>query len=122
MSAHKLLIIDDDDDIRESLVALLHGEGYDVNGARNALDALTLLAQGIFVPDAILLDLFMPAMSGEQFDQTIQRHPAWSKIPVIICSAGPVPPEIAATAFAVLRKPFDLDRLLHVVRAACASR
>ena len=122
MPAHKLLIIDDDDDIRESLVALLRGEGYDVAGARTALDALTLLAQGTFVPDAILLDLFMPAMSGEQFDQTIQRHPAWSKIPVIICSAGPVPPEIAATAFAVLRKPFDLDRLLHVVRAACASR
>ena len=122
MSVHKLLIIDDDDDIRESLVALLHGQGYDAAGSRNALDALTLLAQGTFVPDAILLDLFMPAMSGEQFDQTIQRHPAWSTIPVIICSAGPVPPQIAATAFAVLTKPFDLDRLLELVRAACASR
>src|SRR5437588_3474036 len=122
MSVHKLLIIDDDDDIRESLVALLHGQGYDAAGSRNALDALTLLAQGTFVPDAILLDLFMPAMSGEQFDQTIQRHPAWSTIPVIICSAGPVPPQIAATAFGVLTKPFDLDRLLELVRAACASR
>src|SRR5205807_7089486 len=121
MPAHKLLIIDDDDDIRESLVALLRGEAYEVAGARNALDALTLLAQGAFVPAAILLDLFMPAMSGEQFDQAVQHHPSWSKIPVIICSAGPVPAEIAATAFAVLRKPFDLDRLLELVRAACAS-
>ncbi|MCA1826593.1 MAG: response regulator [Myxococcales bacterium] len=119
--ASKLLIIDDDDDIRESLVALLRTEGYEVTGARNALDALTILSQGTFAPRGILLDLFMPSMSGAQFYETVQRHPAWSKIPVIVCSAGPVPPAVAASAFAVLSKPFDLDRLLELVRSACGK-
>jgi CheY-like chemotaxis protein len=120
MPGRKLLIIDDDDDIRESLVSLLRTEGYEARGARNAVDALAGLSSGD-VPGGILLDLFMPSMSGVQFFETVRQHPVWSQIPVIVCSAGPVPPDVAGRAFAVLAKPFDLDRLLEVVRAACGS-
>jgi CheY-like chemotaxis protein len=120
MPACTLLVIDDDDDIRESLVALLRSEGYSVMGASNALDALTLLSHGE-KPSAIVLDLFMPSMSGAQFHDTIRRHPLWSKIPVIVCSAGPVPPDVLKSATAVLTKPFDLDRLLDLVRGVCPA-
>lgn len=119
MTGCKLLIIDDDDDIRESIVSLLRTEGYEARGAPDALEALAGLSKGEFVPAGILLDLFMPSMSGVQLYETVARHPEWSKIPIIVCSAGPIPPDIATRAFAALAKPFDLDRLLAVVRAVC---
>jgi CheY-like chemotaxis protein len=117
MRPSKLLVIDDDDDIRESLVELLKNEGYDADGARNALDALAWLANGN-LPGAMLLDIFMPSMSGAQFYDVVRHHPVWSKIPVIVCSAGLVPGDLARRAFAVLPKPFDLDQLMELVRSA----
>jgi CheY-like chemotaxis protein len=118
MPACKILIIDDDDDIRESLVALLRTEGYEVRGAAGGFDGMAILAQAQFAPDAILLDLLMPGMSGEQFDAAVRNHPMWSKIPIIICSAGPVPAPLESSVFGVLRKPFDLDLMLQLVRNA----
>ena len=118
MPACRVLIIDDDDDIRESLVSLLNGEGHEADGAPTARDAMSKLSDGSR-PHAILLDLFMPAMDGVQFYDVVRRHPVWSTIPVIVCSAGPVPSDVAQTAFAVLTKPFDLERLLELLGAAC---
>src|SRR5256885_11479702 len=83
----KLLIIDDDDDVRESLLAILRGEGFVAEGATSVLAALDLLTSRGFAPDAIVLDLLMPAMSGEQFRRVVQKHAAWTKMPVIACTA-----------------------------------
>jgi len=117
----KLLIIDDDDDVRESLLAILRGEGFVAEGAKSGLAALDLLTWRGFAPHAIVLDLLMPAMSGEQFRGVVQKHPVWSKIPIIVCTADRAADVAAVGAFGVLYKPFDLEKLLELVRSACAA-
>ncbi|HUJ26006.1 MAG TPA: response regulator [Myxococcales bacterium] len=117
----KLLIIDDDQDIRESLGELMRQEGFEVFLSRSGFAALTDLTYGRVQPHVILVDLWMPSMSGDQFLAVMRRHPHWSRIPVIICSAGDVPEEISAGAFGVVQKPFDFDQLIGLVHEACSS-
>jgi DNA-binding NtrC family response regulator len=118
----KLMIIDDDPDIRESLVDLLTQEGYAAQGVPTGIIALSQMTWDKFVPDVILLDLFMPAMSGDQLRLVLQKHLRWSKIPIIVCSGESVPQEIRIAVFGVLQKPFDLERMLGLVKSACALR
>lgn len=120
MSTCKVLIIEDDDDVREALVALLIHEGYQADGARSGLAALITMTWLRYVPDVILLDLLMPAMNGEQFHAVLQKHPRWSRIPIVLCTGrtGHVP----FAVFGVLEKPFDLELMLDTVKSACASR
>jgi DNA-binding NtrC family response regulator len=118
----KVMIIDDDQDIRESLVDLLENEGYLAVGVASGLAALTQMTWDRFVPDVIVLDLFMPQMNGQQFRTVLQKHPRWSKIPIIICSGDSVTDEVRRSVFGVLLKPFDLDRLFSLVKSACAVR
>lgn len=121
MPGCRLLIIDDDDDILDALEALMRSEGFEVAVARSGFAALTDLTYGRVRPQAILLDCLMPSMSGDQFLAVVRRHPSWSRIPVIVCSAGGVPADMSSTAFGVLQKPFDLDELLTLVRRACGA-
>ena len=120
MATCKVLIIDDDDDVRDSLIALLIHEGYDAAGERSGLAALTTMTWQRYLPDVILLDLLMPVMDGGQFHAVLQKHPVWSRIPILLCTAGPG--RVALAVFGVLEKPFDLDSMLALVKSACASR
>lgn len=120
MPGRRLLIIDDDDDIRETLEEIMTFEGFQVSVARSGHAALTDLTYRELRPNAILVDLFMPSMSGDQFLSVVKRHPDWSRIPVIICSAGVVPEDIARGVFAIAKKPFDLAHLIDLVRRAVA--
>jgi CheY-like chemotaxis protein len=116
----KLMIIDDDEDIRESLVDLLGHEGFTAVGMPDGSAALAKLSLGDYVPDLILLDLYMPKMSGDQVRALLQEDPRWAKIPIIICSGDDVTHELRASVFGVLQKPYDLDRLLELARDVCA--
>ena len=120
MANCKVLIIDDDDDVRESLVALLINEGYDAAGERSGLSALTTMTWQRYLPDVILLDLLMPVMDGGQFHAVLQKHPIWSRIPIVLCTGGPR--LVSLAVFGVLEKPFDLNVMLALVKSACASR
>jgi CheY-like chemotaxis protein len=120
MSDCRVLIIDDDDDVREALIALLITEGYDAAGAPSGLAALTIMTWKRFIPDVILLDLLMPTMDGAQFHAVLQKHPDWSQIPVIVCTGDAQP--VTLSVFGVLEKPFDLDEMLAIVKSACAIR
>lgn len=118
---HPILIVDDDDDIRELLAEFLEDEGYRVTTARNGLDALTLLRAGGTLPRMILLDLMMPVMNGFQFLEAFRRDPALSPIPVAVVSAhgGLGPAERAVIAAPILAKPLALPRLLQIVGELC---
>lgn len=120
MPSRRLLIIDDDDDIRESLGDLMKAEGYEVSVARSGHAALTDMTYGRVAPQAILIDMRMPSMSGAQFISVVRKNPKWSRIPVILCSAGIVHPEACSGAFGVLEKPFDLAELFALVNRAVA--
>lgn len=113
-----ILVIDDDADIRESLTEILSEEGHRVRAAANGQEALGLLRSNP-APCMILLDLMMPVMNGWQFVQAQAGDPSLAAIPVwVITAAGdahPPPPGVTG----VLRKPFRLHELLHVVDSHC---
>jgi CheY-like chemotaxis protein len=111
------MIVEDDDDIRESLQEALEAEGYPVHVAANGREGLTLLAH-IERPCVILLDLMMPVMNGWEFLSVQRQDRAFAQIPVIVVSAAPET-ALPRDSAAVVPKPVDLDQLLEVVRKLC---
>jgi CheY-like chemotaxis protein len=81
-----LLLVEDDDDVREALADVLREAGYDVAWAADGAEAIRALRSGLR-PDAILLDLMMPVMDGFQFRAEQRSDPALARIPVILISA-----------------------------------
>ena len=89
----RILLVDDDADLRESLAEALEEAGYTVDRAGNGQEALQKLRShtGPDRPVAVLLDLLMPVMNGWQFCQLKRRDPAVADIPVIAMSGGGQP-------------------------------
>lgn len=81
----KLLVIEDDQIIRESIVELLQLEGFEVVSANNGLDGLEKLK--IEIPDLIISDIAMPLMSGYEFLESLRKLESYSNLPVILLSA-----------------------------------
>jgi CheY-like chemotaxis protein len=115
-----ILIVDDDEDIREALHSLLELEGYTVLSAANGREALELLSRSPR-PGLILLDLMMPLMNGWEFKQAAAKNPALASIPVVIVTAFPGRLESLNAAGALI-KPIEMDALIAVARRFCASR
>jgi CheY-like chemotaxis protein len=115
-SSGYILIVEDDDDIREALTQILELEGYAVREAANGREALDISARQP-TPSLILLDLMMPVMDGWQFRSEQLKDPALSKVPVVVISADASVHEKVASfgAASVLPKPISLDRLLRAV-------
>jgi len=80
----RILIVDDEEDMRVFLETLFGKAGYEVSYAANGDDALAVL--GGKLPDLITLDILMPKKSGLSFFETIKDDPAFQNIPVIILS------------------------------------
>lgn len=119
-SPGNILIVEDDDDIREALTQILELEGYVVREAVNGREALDMSAKGP-TPDLILLDLMMPVMDGWQFRAEQLKDPVLAKVPVVVISADAGVHEKVTTfgAASVLPKPISLDRLLRAVESLC---
>ena len=105
--------MDDDADVRDVLEEVLEDAGYHVICAENGLQALDYLRNAP-APDAILLDLFMPVMSGWDFARHLRQHPELATIPLVVITCSE--PYWGYPDPQVLRKPLDLDRLLLTVR------
>jgi CheY-like chemotaxis protein len=108
----RVLLVDDEQDIREAVSEALQYEGHDVVTAVDGAEALR--ACRLSRPDVILLDLMMPGMNGWEFRVAQRREPELSEIPVVVVSALGRVGTIEATAF--LPKPFSLEDLLSAVR------
>ena len=110
-----VLVIDDDDDVRAVMAAVLEEEGWIVQTAENGLRGLDSLTRSR--PAAILLDLRMPVMDGLTFAERYREFPE-PRAPLILISATVTGEAIRSTgAAAGLRKPIDLDVLLETVRS-----
>lgn len=112
----KLLVVEDDYDIRAMLTMLLEMEGYQVVRAANGKEAMTLLEEGLR-PNLILLDLMMPVMNGWQFREATLKAEELSKIPIIVISGDgrSAAQNVADRVDCFLKKPLDLDELLEKI-------
>jgi len=112
----RILVVEDDDDIRDTLREVLISEGYEVDVAKDGLDAYTKL-QAAEHASLVLLDMMMPRMDGETFLTTLKRHPELADVRVIVLSGNALARDRAEelAAAACLVKPFELDDLLGVV-------
>jgi CheY-like chemotaxis protein len=111
----RVLVIDDDGDLRELLSAVLKSEGYEVFTAENGAAALSVLRT--MVPDVIVLDLMMPVMNGWQFREAQSAIPQYARIPTI-CLSGYHQARHQAAALgmsACVQKPFEVDDLVEIV-------
>lgn len=80
-----ILIVDDNPTARETLVAILEGEGYDLQQSKDGIQALGMLKQ--IQPDLILLDVMMPGMDGFEVCRRIRATPELAEVPIILLTA-----------------------------------
>ena len=114
-----ILVIDDHDDSREMVSALLELSGYSTHSAANGVEALAALRGGLR-PGLIILDWLMPGMDGATFMDELHRTPELASIPVIVVSAN-VALHTNHPGTHVLVKPVLPDVLLERVAALCGT-
>jgi len=113
-SPHRILLVDDDPGIRDSLRSVLESEGYQVLTAADGFEAQRIASRD--APDLVLLDLKMPGLSGwDTYERLTTNNPL---IPVVVITARPGQFFTAAAAGvgALLEKPLDIDHMLELVR------
>ena len=120
--SHRVLVIDDDGNMRTLLRLLFEHRGYQVLLAPDGEIGMALAEGGR--PDIILLDVAMPYRNGLEVYLDLQNNPLTADIPVIVCSAALTQREIAAWyslphVLDVLPKPFDINALMTRIEAIC---
>ena len=113
-----ILVIEDDQFIRELMREILESEGYNVATALNGQDALDQLKKTQELPFLIMLDLMMPIKDGFTFRKEQQSDPRLRNIPVIVLSADRQMTtrqnELQATDY--IKKPASIDDIVNAVR------
>lgn len=112
-----VLVVDDDDDVRETLRDVVESEGCAALLAANGREALDMLAK--HRPCLIILDLMMPVMNGTEMLAVLQKDAALSTLPVVISTSAP---HLAPRGVPVLPKPIDLTRAWDIIHATCHCR
>ena len=118
----RVLIVEDDSDLRETLSQILTDEGYRVWSAEHGQAALDCLRDG-GKPCLILLDLTMPVMNGWQFRAEQREDPDLCEIPVVVISAGAnlADQVVPLGIHDFIRKPIQLGQLLATVGRYCGE-
>lgn len=113
MKAQSILIVEDNIDIRSTLVEILNMEGHHTVEAGNGAVALQYIRNNPR-PSMVLLDMMMPVMNGRQFLDAFKKEPGNALVPVIIISA--ISDRVDTTgAIECIGKPMDIADLLNVV-------
>jgi len=116
MHNRPILVVDDDDDVRNMLCAVLAAEGYPVVGAADGVEALTRMR--LDPPALAVVDMMMPRMDGEELIRVMAEDAVLVRVPVAIMSGQTTPSTVSAPlprVTARLVKPFELDELLPLV-------
>jgi CheY-like chemotaxis protein len=119
MAVHKVLVVEDDADLRRMFRTALNFEGYEVLEVGDGLDALRLLAENDL--DLVVLDLGLPLISGHVVLQDVAARAHTHDVPVVVVVTGTPGPHNLPQASCVLRKPVTPDRLLATVRRCITS-
>ena len=113
----KILVVEDTIDLRNNIIEVLTMEGYEVSGAVNGKEGLTLLKK--MKPDLIITDLLMPKINGFDLIKQVRENTKWKNVPILVFSAMPAQEngekilELGANAY--LKKPSTLEVLVEVV-------
>lgn len=114
----KILVVDDEETLREGLKFNLEAEGYEVDTVGSAEDALALQLGGY---DLILLDIMMGDISGVQLARILKANPATSSVPVVFCTARDSEDDVVSGlelgADDYITKPYSLRTLLARVKS-----
>jgi CheY-like chemotaxis protein len=109
-----VMIVDDDDAIREALEDVLSDEGYEVVGVSDGQQALDYL-HAEKRPHAILVDLWMPVMDGWKFLDALLDDPRFSRIPLVVLTAARDQRARDLRVAEVLTKPVQLQQVLSAL-------
>jgi CheY-like chemotaxis protein len=115
----EILVVEDDDDTRDAVVELLRDAGYRTSTAKSGKEALARLR--LSQPDLLLIDFVMPDMDGTGLLREMRRTPELERLPAIMMTAWPRPIELPE-GVSLLRKPFEWESLVRLVRKQCANR
>jgi len=111
----RLLIVEDERDLLESLREFFEDAGFSVQAADNGAEALGLLQQGE-LPCVVLLDLAMPLLDGNELYARMRKEPRLAGIPVIVSTSDP---SRAPSGVLIMKKPVNLRSLLGAVQVHC---
>jgi two-component system nitrogen regulation response regulator NtrX len=119
---HKILIVDDETGIRDSLAGILADEGYSASSVESGEACLELLRKSAF--DVILLDIWLPGADGLEVLQKIREHENMPEV-VMISGHGTIETAVRATklgAYDFLEKPLSIEKTLIVLKNAIESK
>jgi two-component system response regulator VanR len=127
LAPRRILVVDDDDQIREILATALGGDGYEVDGARDGGEALALLEQHPY--DLVLSDLHMPRVDGPSLYEMLRTRHHFpvrfaTKLPRVIFMTGNPAQHVEflrATTDPILEKPFTLRVVRKMVQVLLAA-
>jgi CheY-like chemotaxis protein len=110
-----VLVVEDDDDLRDVVLQTLERNGFSVAGVRDGQEALDWLAKEP-LPNLILLDLMMPRMSGWEFRRRQLADARFAGVPVVVMTATHTLDEAAIHADDILRKPLSFAALVKTIK------
>jgi two-component system, chemotaxis family, chemotaxis protein CheY len=113
-----ILVVEDNEDIREAIAEILEQEGYRVAVAEDGVHALELLTE-VARPCLLLVDLVMPKMDGWLLLQALSKNDRLATIPVVVLSAASSASQLEGRI--VVKKPVDMAILLQIVREHCCG-
>jgi CheY-like chemotaxis protein len=113
--SHRILIVDDEADVRDMVAALLAKDGFETEVATDGQDALEKARA--HPPHLIVLDMMMPGMDGWTFRAHQRYDAALAEIPVVLVTAVPAARLVNVGACATLQKPFTYQQFVSTVRA-----
>jgi two-component system response regulator HydG len=124
----RVLIVDDDPEIRWTVRSLLESRGYECEEAENGVAAVAQLASGFF--DLVITDNLMPVMSGVELSEWLSEwlmEAPEGKVPAVIVLSGDLSKQertraMKAGVYSILSKPCDCNHLLFMVAQAVNSR
>jgi len=121
MSRHKVMVVEDDVDIREALIEILEENGCEAVGASNGERALAYLRSTDSLPCLILLDLMMPVMDGQAFREVQIQDPVLANIPIVVVSAYRDVESHAENLKAAhyIKKPPRIEELVSAIDQHC---
>jgi CheY-like chemotaxis protein len=120
MNAPSIMVVDDDPELRQSILDVLEDAGFSTMAASGGEEALRQL-DGPQRPQLILLDLMMPGMNGWQFREAQQADERLRGIPVLVITASRYLATHPIDVERVVFKPFSLDQLLGAIRELTAG-